>query len=604
VDPSAPSDAWAQLKSILSIGGKTADLFKIGTGITQTINNSITTTPTMTASLPWSGIILNKSTTDQGNNYWLNTGQFRVGSSSSFLYWDGSNLYTTGKINATGGSFTGDVQLNGGSLYTGPTPNSGARVRFNSGGIYGYDSTSTSISTGQTFMLDASTGLISAQKGSISGWSIDGTKFSQNGATISSTGYLSLGAAASDQIVLSAVDTNYRLWIGNNNGTYGSFKVDKNGVLYAQGAQISGNIVIGSGATLDAIVAAQSTANSASGTASSASTKADNASAAAVSATTKADNASAAAVSATTKADNAFTAAQNALPSSSFNRDAIVQYINSTSINPTNTTTIEGGLIRTGTISANAVVADFISAFSIDATKITAGTLTGQTLSGGTISGGSISIGSSGSDFLHTNYPRYSPTTTYLGPYYGLGINAIAMISANTSGVISNWYPYLDAESNLGLSSYRWVRLYATTTTISTSDKRLKNDIQPTDLGLNFIKDLNPSKFKMVYKQDVPLMDGENVVLDADGSRVIKETISREGTRYHYGLVAQDVKQVLDNHGVGDTFAGWALDDPADPNSRQGLAYEDFISPLIKAVQELSNMVESLQQEVSELKGK
>ena len=246
VDPTAPSDVWAQLKSILSIGGKTADLFKIGTGITQPINNSITTTPTMTASLPWSGIILNKSTTDQGNNYWLNTGQFRVGNSSSFLYWDGSNIYTTGRINATGGSFSGDIQLSTGSLYTGSTPNSGARVRFNSGGIYAYDSTSTNSSTGNTFTLDAATGLISAQKGSISGWTIDGTKFSQNGAVIDSAGKISLGTTANASVYLSATDPTYRIWVGNNNGANASFSVDSAGILRATGAIISGSISIGS----------------------------------------------------------------------------------------------------------------------------------------------------------------------------------------------------------------------------------------------------------------------------------------------------------------------------------------------------------------------
>jgi hypothetical protein len=54
---------------------------------------------------------------------------------------------------------------------------------------------------------------------------------------------------------------------------------------------------------------------------------------------------------------------------------------------------------------------------------------------------------------------------------------------------------------------------------------------------------------------------------------------------------------------VEDTFAGWTLDDKDDPLSRQGLRYEEFIGPMAKAIQELSDMVESLQQEVNTLKG-
>jgi len=144
VDTNAPADVWAQLRSVLSVGGKTADLFKIGTGIAQSINTSTTITPTQTPGT-YSGIILNKSTTNFGHNYWLNTGQFRVGSSSAFLYWDGSDLYTTGKINATGGSFTGDVKLDGGTLFAGAAANSGQRVRLNSSGIFAYIALGTQI---------------------------------------------------------------------------------------------------------------------------------------------------------------------------------------------------------------------------------------------------------------------------------------------------------------------------------------------------------------------------------------------------------------------------------------------------------------------------
>jgi hypothetical protein len=46
--------------------------------------------------------------------------------------------------------------------------------------------------------------------------------------------------------------------------------------------------------------------------------------------------------------------------------------------------------------------------------------------------------------------------------------------------------------------------------------------------------------------------------------------------------------------GAGD-FAGWVLADRTDPNSRQGLRYDQFIAPLIKAVQELAGRVAALE---------
>jgi hypothetical protein len=586
VDSSAPADAWAQLKSILSIGGKTADLFKIGTGITQPINNSITTTPTMTASLPWSGIILNKSTTDQGNNYWLNTGQFRVGSSTNFLYWDGSNLYTTGKINATGGSFSGDIQLSTGSLYTGTTPNSGARVRFNNGGLYGYDSTSTSDTTGQTFSIDASTGLLYAKKGTVSGWSIDGTTFSQNGAILSSTGYLSLGKASADQIVLSAIDSNYRLWIGNNNGTYGSFKVDKNGVLYAQGAQISGNVVIGSGATFDQIVAAKKAA--------------DDAAAAAAAASGTASSASDTAASALAKANAAVNTANNAYPASNFDKASILKAINAS----TNGSTLDGGLLTAGTVVADNVVSTYVYAGYISADKINAGTLSADKISGGSITASSVNLTSS-------SYALNVGTSTdyaylYISPNAarGMYVNAIGMVGSDKSGTTSHWYPWTNGGFALGLTSpsaFRWSTAYLVNSPNVSSDIRLKKDIKDSDLGLNFIKSLRPVSYKFISGQT-------DVIKDADGEPEIDEngfikTKNREGIRTHWGFIAQEVKNAIDLSGVED-FAGWSMDDKTDPDSMQGLRYEQFISPLTKAVQELSNMVESLQQEISELKGK
>lgn len=238
-DPNAPDDVWAQLRSILSIGGKTADLFKIGTGIAQSINTSTTTTQNMVSGT-YSGVILNKSTTNYGHNYWLNTGQFRVGSSSAFLYWDGSDLYTTGKINATGGSFTGDVKLDGGTLFAGSAANSGQRVRLNSSGIFAYNSGGT-----QTFSLDTA-GYVNATTGLIGGWNLGTTTLSANSVVLNSAGQISLGGSPSTSVYLSSTDTA-RIWVGSQASSGAKFRVDADGTLRATGAVIG----LGAGSTID-----------------------------------------------------------------------------------------------------------------------------------------------------------------------------------------------------------------------------------------------------------------------------------------------------------------------------------------------------------------
>ena len=81
------------------------------------------------------------------------TGQFSL---KDRLAFDGTNLSLQGSITATGGSFTGNVQLNGGSLYAGSSPSSGARLIMNQNGLTAYNSSNSS-----TFTIDASTGSVS-----------------------------------------------------------------------------------------------------------------------------------------------------------------------------------------------------------------------------------------------------------------------------------------------------------------------------------------------------------------------------------------------------------------------------------------------------------
>jgi hypothetical protein len=75
----------------------------------------------------------------------------------------------------------------------------------------------------------------------------------------------------------------------------------------------------------------------------------------------------------------------------------------------------------------------------------------------------------------------------------------------------------------------------------------------------------------------------------------------REGTRHHYGVPAQELRRVLLEHGAPDA-AMWCLSDKDDPDSQQAVRYEELIAPLIKAVQELSAKVESLEAELATLK--
>jgi hypothetical protein len=219
--------------------------------------------------------------------------------------------------------------------------------------------------------------------------------------------------------------------------------------------------------------------------------------------------------------------------------------------------------------------------------------------------------------------------------------------------------PQTDNSYTLGTAAKRWSEVYAATGTINTSDGRLKTDLQDSPLGLSFILGCRPRAFKWldggatvewdeeevleevpvteavtVPHMEIELRDGVAVerqterivqmpvvdlvpVVDEAGIAVLvdgkprmhavprmttrvdevrrskRETV-RAGKRTHYGLIAQEVKEALSLAGVDD-FAGWVLGDKDDPNSTQGLRYDQFLAPLIKAVQELAARVAALE---------
>lgn len=180
---------------------------------------------------------------------------------------------------------------------------------------------------------------------------------------------------------------------------------------------------------------------------------------------------------------------------------------------------------------------------------------------------------------------------------------SLTMPNTSTTGVNSNWYPLstglydLGKDATSGAARY-WKNIYSNgtiyaasvvasgnmfiqTSTIVSSDRTLKNTIEESDLGLNFINALKP----VSYKYNV---GGINYSTDDDGNQV--ETII-PGSRTHYGLIAQEVKEALEKAGVSD-FGGWVEKE----DSTQALRYEEFISPLIKAVQELSARVKVLEE--------
>ena len=115
------------------------------------------------------------------------------------------------------------------------------------------------------------------------------------------------------------------------------------------------------------------------------------------------------------------------------------------------------------------------------------------------------------------------------------------------------------------------------------SDERIKKDIATnTDCGLDFINDLRTVTYKFKAPSE----------LDASMSEYDADNNTPGHDKKMYGFIAQEVKAALDTHNITD-FNGWnQIEDGGD--KMQGISYEMFVMPLVKAIQELSAEIEIL----------
>ena len=189
------------------------------------------------------------------------------------------------------------------------------------------------------------------------------------------------------------------------------------------------------------------------------------------------------------------------------------------------------------------------------------------------------------------------------GPMVFFNSGNTANITLASSGgsifSIASFLPNTDNAYSLGNPSQRWGILYSANGVSQTSDQRMKNSIKLCDLGLNFITKLRPVSYKWNVGQNTPVINDEGVGIakDSDGNEIINV---RAGVRTHYGLIAQEVKQALDELEIED-FAGWSLADKDDPDSQQGLNYAQFIPTLIKAIQEQQEIIDELKSKIDAL---
>ena len=225
-------------------------------------------------------------------------------------------------------------------------------------------------------------------------------------------------------------------------------------------------------------------------------------------------------------------------------------------------------------------------------TNLNAGSINANTAYSSTIGVTSPFLSVAASKWVNQYYDGVNTrqTTFQNGSYgasYALSFQTTGSFGAAAYRFDNQVLPYADNSYSCGNGSQRWSVIYSATSTINTSDSRMKTNIVPSPLGLNFVNQLKPVSY---------------IRKDAHNGRT------------HYGLLAQDVQATLTAMSLTPKdFAGYVyskredgatitLSDGTALDDYYGLRYEEFIAPLIMAVQQLSTQLTAAQAAITALK--
>lgn len=240
---------------------------------------------------------------------------------------------------------------------------------------------------------------------------------------------------------------------------------------------------------------------------------------------------------------------------------------------------------------------------------------------------GSIAIGKSALDENTTGYQNvaigesaleYNKTGT---SNVAIGANALRYGDyGNTIGIGYDVAVTGNNQAQIGNSS---VTVYCYGAVQNRSDKRDKADIQDTNLGLNFLMKLRPREYRWDYREDyidieekkkeLKILEEtkieeeektkkrEEILKKYSLENVIKDG-SKKGWRLHQGFIAQEVFETMRELGVD--FGGYQDHSINGGRDVLSLGYEEFISVIVKGIQEQQKEIEELKSRIEKLEAK
>ena len=279
--------------------------------------------------------------------------------------------------------------------------------------------------------------------------------------------------------------------------------------------------------------------------------------------------------------------------------------------NAPTTTTINGGKISTGTITATQIQSNTITANQIKSGTITSNEIKSNTITASQIQAGTITSNEIKSNTItagNMNVSQLSAISADLGTVTAGTINGTAIFrmspgnatASNIDGTLNwgdTWGDSLvvesdnNADSSIGVckkgdAQYRAVYMHY-------------NDIRRYYHSANpEYAEFNPGSDERI-KKDIEKLSVEEARLIIDNVEPLSFRYIKDDKVKHYGFTAQRIEKQCEKYGLENPFVKYG----AMEGDLKNVSYMQFISPIIRVIQDQQSQINELKQEINRLKG-
>jgi hypothetical protein len=202
---------------------------------------------------------------------------------------------------------------------------------------------------------------------------------------------------------------------------------------------------------------------------------------------------------------------------------------------------------------------------------------------------GSLYSNTTGTSNIAIGYNAgYTNTTGGGNTFVGTGADANAGTYGNCAAIGQG--TIVTASNKIFLGNTAITNIQGQVAFATYSDGRFKTNVTANVKGLEFINKLRP----VTYKMDTKALDDFIIQNMPDSIKTLHQQsldFTASKAIVHSGFIAQEVEQAAQQTG----FISSIVNSPANANDPYSLSYSEIVVPLVKAVQELSHNLDSLE---------